>query len=78
MTDFMFDLDFIIQHLNPNVVTDGQGSFHFKCLFLCLLVLSIVSHTFGKLKISITSPHSEWIHVHVLKVLKQSTHFYAA
>jgi hypothetical protein len=38
--------------LNPKVATDGWGSCHFKCPFLHLLILSVVFHTFLKLKTS--------------------------
>ena len=44
-----------LQHtrdLNSKVATDGWGTFHFKCLFFQLLILSIVFCTFLKLTAS--------------------------
>jgi hypothetical protein len=38
--------------LNPKVATVGCGSFHFICPFSHLLILSILFHTFLKIKIS--------------------------
>jgi hypothetical protein len=38
-----------MRDLNFEVATDGWGTVHFKCLFLHLLMLSIVFHTFLKL-----------------------------
>jgi hypothetical protein len=38
--------------LNPKVATDGQGSFHFKCPFSHVLILSVVFHTFLKTRTS--------------------------
>ena len=35
--------------LNPKLAADGWGTFHFKCLFLYLLILYAVLHTFLKL-----------------------------
>jgi hypothetical protein len=40
--------------LNSKVAADSQGSLHFKCLFLHLLILSVVFHTFLKIKTSNT------------------------
>jgi len=40
-----------MRDLNPKAATDGQGTFHFKCLFLDLLLLSAIFHTFLKIKI---------------------------
>jgi hypothetical protein len=41
-----------MRNLNPKVAADGQGSFHFKQQFSHLLILSIVFHTFLKIKTS--------------------------
>jgi hypothetical protein len=38
--------------LNPKVAADGRGSFHFKCPFSHLMILSIVFQTFLKIKTS--------------------------
>jgi hypothetical protein len=46
-----------IRNLIPKVAAGGQGTFHFKYPFLCLLILSTVFHIFLKKKLEIKSRH---------------------
>jgi len=40
-----------MRDLNPKAAADGWVTFHFKCPFLHLRILSTVFHTFLKIKI---------------------------
>jgi hypothetical protein len=42
-------LSFTARDLNPKEAADGQSTFHFKCLFLHLMILTIAFHNFLKL-----------------------------